>query len=95
MKKKQSNSVSKGKQVKLASAVIGSRKGRNGTKSARVISLLERNDGASIHEMMKVTGWQAHSVRGFMAGTLKKQGKPVTSTLTTEGERRYRLVVAS
>jgi hypothetical protein len=41
---------------------------------------------------MKATGWQAHSVRGFMSGTLgKKKGTPVESSKRTDGERSYRL----
>ena len=65
------------------------------TKSAQIIALLARGNGASIHEMMKVTGWQAHSVRGFMAGSLKKQSKTVTSSVEKGGERRYQLAVGS
>jgi hypothetical protein len=39
---------------------------------------------------MKVTGWQPHSVRGFLSGTVgKKMGLPVTSTKGEDGERRY------
>ena len=37
----------------------------------RVLSLLSRSEGASIEEMMQVTDWQQHSVRGFLAGTVK------------------------
>ena len=65
------------------------------TKSAQIIELLARGSGASIHEMMKATGWQAHSVRGFMAGSLKQQGKTVTSSVDNGGERRYQLAVGS
>jgi hypothetical protein len=43
------------------------------TKSDAVISLLSRPGGATLDEMMKATGWQAHSVRGFLAGTLKRK----------------------
>ena len=65
------------------------------TKSAQIIELLARAGGASIHEMMKATGWQAHSVRGFMAGSLKKRGETVTSSVDNGGERRYQLAVGS
>lgn len=65
------------------------------TKSSQIIELLARASGASIREMMKVTSWQAHSVRGFMAGSLKKRGKSVTSSVENGGERRYRLAVGS
>lgn len=55
--------------------------------------LLKRKDGASVVEMTKATGWQPHSVRGAMAGALKKRGHTVTSE-RTEGIRRYRIEVA-
>ena len=65
------------------------------TKSAQIIELLACADGASTHEMMKATGWQAHSIRGFMAGSLKKQSKTVTSGVEKSGERRYQLAMDS
>ena len=62
------------------------------TKHDRVLMLLSRRDGATIPEMMEASGWQQHSVRGFLAGTVKKKlGFPLTSS-KTEGElRRYRI----
>ncbi len=42
-------------------------------------------------EMMKSTGWQAHSIRGFLAGSLKKKGHAVSSQVDAGGVRRYRL----
>ena len=62
------------------------------TKHDRVLELLSRRDGATIPEMMEATGWQQHSVRGFLAGTVKKKlGFPLTSS-KAEGElRRYRI----
>ena len=45
----------------------------HGSKTALVISLLEKSKGASLAELMKATGWQAHSVRGFLSGTLRKK----------------------
>lgn len=56
-----------------------------------VIALLSRPRGATLDEMMKATGWQAHSVRGFLAGTLKKKlGRPALSEVTDRG-RVYRV----
>ena len=51
-------------------------------------ALLTRNEGASIAEMMAATGWQQHSVRGALAGALKKR-LTITSA-KADGERRYR-----
>ena len=51
--------------------------------------LLRSADGASIAEMMTATGWQAHSVRGAMAGAIRKRGLVISSEKISE-ERRYR-----
>jgi Protein of unknown function (DUF3489) len=63
---------------------------RDGSKTSKVLDLLKRPDGASLKELMKMTGWQAHSVRGFLSGTVgKKMGLAVTSTKGEDGERSY------
>jgi hypothetical protein len=51
--------------------------------------LLARENGASIAEMIETTGWQQHSVRGALAGALKKRGLAITSE-KIDGTRRYR-----
>ena len=61
-----------------------------GSKSAHVIALLEKSKGATLAELMKATGWQAHSVRGFLSGTLrKKMGLKIESTKRGGVERVY------
>ncbi len=63
------------------------------TKSEKIIQLLKRPSGATIAELQNAIGWQAHSVRGFLSGTLKKQmGLNVISEKVKDGERRYRIV---
>ncbi len=63
---------------------------RQGSKTAKVLDLLKHPGGASLKELMKATGWQAHSVRGFLSGVLgKKMGLTVRSTKAEDGERRY------
>jgi len=53
---------------------------RTGTKQAQIIALLQRPEGASVAEIVAVTGWLAHSVRGLISGSLKKKlGLPITS----------------
>ena len=65
---------------------------REGSKKAKVLALLERKEGATLAQLMKATGWQAHSVRGFLSGALgKKMGLTVESTKSDTGDRVYRL----
>jgi hypothetical protein len=46
---------------------------RSGSKQALVIELLQRSEGATVAEVMSATGWQPHTVRGLLSGTLKKK----------------------
>ena len=63
---------------------------REGSKAAKVLDLLKRPKGATLRELMKATGWQPHSVRGFLSGGVgKKMGLAVESTKTESGDRRY------
>lgn len=63
---------------------------RDGSKKAEVLDLLRRDQGVAMAELMKATGWQAHSVRGFLSGTVgKKMGLAVTSTKGENRERTY------
>ena len=72
--------------------VTSERKTRNGTKQAMMIELLKRPGGATLAEIVEVTGWQAHTVRGAMAGALKKKlGLTVTSEKDEVRGRVYRL----
>ena len=68
--------------------------GRPGSKTNKVLNLLKRPGGATAKELAKATGWQPHSVRGFLSGTIgKKMGLAVTSTKSDEGERCYSIKV--
>lgn len=78
---------------KAPNARKGEKKGdsaRDGSKAATILELLKRPGGATPNELMKATGWQPHSVRGFLSGTIrKKMGLEVISTKSEDGERSY------
>ena len=62
------------------------------TKQERVLTLLSGSAGASIEDLMTATDWQKHSVRGFLAGTVKKKlGFTLTSSKVKGDVRRYRI----
>ncbi len=68
---------------------------REGTKQATLIAMLRAPDGATIEEIMAATGWQSHTVRGAMAGALKKKlGLEVTSERVENRGRVYKLPAA-
>ena len=63
---------------------------REGSKKSEVLALLRREGGATLLELMTATGWQAHSVRGFLSGALgKKMGLTVNSAKREDGTRVY------
>jgi hypothetical protein len=83
-----------GKQQRVAGGSLGQSAPapvRADSKLGKMIALLRRQDGAPIAQMMKVTGWQAHSVRGAMSGMIKKRlGLTITST-KLGASRTYRI----
>jgi hypothetical protein len=64
---------------------------REGSKTAQVLEMLQRKGGATLPEIMAKMGWQKHTVRGFMAGAMKKAGYTVESFKPEGGERTYRI----
>ena len=68
-------------------------KPRIGTKQTQLIALLETPTGASLAEIVAATGWQAHTVRGAISGTLKKKLRLAVVSKKIEGRGRvYRIV---
>jgi uncharacterized protein DUF3489 len=81
--KKSAKAPKKAKSAKAAGV-------REGSKTAKVLDLLKRPGGATTKELIKATGWQPHSLRGFLSGTIgKKMALAVTSTKGEDGERSY------
>jgi hypothetical protein len=63
---------------------------REGSKAAQVYALLCRPEGATVGQIQSLTGWQRHSVRGFLSASVRKQGRSVRS-FERGGERVYRV----
>ena len=68
---------------------------KKSTKANAMLDLLRSKTGASIEDITNATGWQSHSVRGFLSGTVKKRmGLTVENEPDKEGVCRYRIVAA-
>jgi hypothetical protein len=66
-------------------------KEQDGTKSERIIALLKQPEGATLKAIMAATGWQAHSVRGFISGQLTKRMGLKVKSFKRDDERVYRV----
>jgi hypothetical protein len=78
-----------GKKAKPVRAKI-SNTPRAESKGAKILALIRRPKGATLAELAKLTGWQNHSIRGFLSGAVgKKMGLTVESTRREDGERVY------
>jgi hypothetical protein len=64
---------------------------RSDTKQSRAIAMLQSTKGASIAALMDATGWQQHSVRGFLAGVVRKRLKLKLGSTKVDGVRVYRI----
>ena len=80
------------KSKKPATAKAKSAKGRRaGSKKGEVIDLMRRPGGATLAEIVEATGWQKHTVRGFVSILGSKGGVKIASSKNSEGERAYRI----
>jgi Protein of unknown function (DUF3489) len=70
-------------------------KNKSASKQSRVIAMLQSSGGATIAAMMKVTGWQKHSVRGFLAGVIRKRLKLKLESTKVGDDRIYRIASKS
>ena len=64
---------------------------RTETKQGRILAMLRAPSGVTIDAMMHATGWQQHSVRGFLAGVVRKKLGFNLVSAATEGGRLYRI----
>ena len=65
---------------------------RENTKQAQIIAMLQRPEGATISQIVEVTGWQPHTVRGTLAGAFKKKlGLLIVSEKDSQANRVYRI----
>jgi len=82
----------KAKPPKDATAKDAAPQTREGSKTAIVLAMVRRPEGATLADIMAATGWQTHSVRGFISGALgKKMGLTVESFKSESGDRCYRI----
>lgn len=70
------------------------KKAETSSKQDRLVAMLRSPTGATIAAMMKATGWQQHSVRGFLAGVVRKRLKLKLLSESIEGNRIYRITTA-
>ena len=88
--KKGTKPANAGKSAKAAKAKSEAATLRTGTAKARVIAMMQRKGGASLESIMKETGWQAHTCRGFISILGSKHGMKITSTKReSDGARVY------
>jgi uncharacterized protein DUF3489 len=78
------------KALRRAQAQKGANESRT-NKKAEVIALLKRAKGATSPEIMEATGWQKHTVRGFVSILGSKGGEKIESAKNAAGERTYRI----
>jgi len=90
-KTKHTKKAKPAKKVARTKKLTGKPKADRANKKAEVIALMKRAKGATLAEIMAVTKWQAHTVRGFVSILGSKGGEQVESSKNAAGERAYKL----
>jgi Protein of unknown function (DUF3489) len=96
--KKRSSSKSKStasaRPSRRAVGIAKPEKAKPGSKQSRVIAMLQSPAGTTLAAMMKATGWQQHSVRGFLAGVVRKRLKLKLESKEVDSARVYKITSA-
>ena len=88
------NTVQPGKEGRVPDPSAKPKNSRAISKSAAILSMLRRPYGATLKELMQASNWQAHSVRGFLSGTVRKKLRlNLASRKRKNGERFYRITI--
>ena len=86
--------VAAAKPEESSAAEVKGERGSPGLKQSSVIAMLQSPSGATVAAIMKATGWQQHSVRGFLAGVVRKRLKLKLSSKKVDGQRIYQITGA-
>ena len=90
--KQKRKSGAKAKAAKKSAVAKKSKsKAERANKKAEAIALMKRAKGATLAEIMKATGWQAHTVRGFVSILGSKSSEKIESSKNADGDRTYRI----
>jgi Protein of unknown function (DUF3489) len=89
---RKARSTSKIRSKAARSGTAGHHQTRANSKQARVLALLRGPNGATIATVVRSTGWQPHTVRGFLAAVVRKKLGLRLESEKTDGERVYRIV---
>jgi hypothetical protein len=90
-KRKPAKKTTPSKKAVRAKKPAGKPKADRANKKAEVIAMMKRAKGATLAEIMAVTEWQAHTVRGFVSILGSKGGEKIDSSKNAAGERTYKI----
>jgi hypothetical protein len=82
----------KAKGAKKATGKKTGDKGERRNKKAEVIAMMKRAKGATLAQIAEATGWQKHTIRGFVSLLGSRGGEKIESSKSTAGDRTYRIV---